>query len=127
MNIKSLTRTLPRVLPFTILCLGLSGCAAGASASPDVAPDRVAAASRICRDTMGLNPANAPYAGCVTSLAQNVPELPNPIRVSTRAQGFTGAQASCAQFGLNPDSDALAQCAADLDATLFEMTSPTPG
>ena len=123
MDLNSVTR----ILPLTLFCLGLSGCATGAFASPATSPDRVAAASTICRDTMGLSPANAPYAGCVTSLAQNVPELAGPVLVSPRVPGLTDAQASCALFGLRRESDAFAQCAADLDATLFEMTYPTPG
>jgi hypothetical protein len=127
MDIETGIRALPRILPLTILCLGLSGCAAHVSAGPAVTPDYVATASRICRDTMGLSPANAPHGECVASLLQNVSALdglPAPIEGALPA-GRT--QASCAQFGLRPDSDAFAQCAADLDATMFETTRPTPG
>jgi hypothetical protein len=126
MNIDIRRRPLSRILPLTILCLALAGCA-NAAARPDVAPDRLAAARSICRDTMGLNPANAPHEQCVDSLLQNSADdqIVNPMPMGTPPVG--GPQAACAQFGLRPDSDAFANCAANLDATIFEATHPISG
>ena len=127
MNIDIRRRTLPRILPLTILCLVLAGCAANAVAHPNMAPDRLAVARSICRDKMGLNPANAPHEQCVDSLLQNSADdqIANPLGSGAPPAG--GTQAACAQFGLRPDSDAFANCAANLDATIFEATHPISG
>jgi hypothetical protein len=99
-------------------------------------PDRLAAASHICRDTMGLNPANAPHEQCMDSLLQNVSALdrlsPSPNGPLTDLNGsgkLPGGptQAACAQFGLRPDSDAFATCVSNLDATIFEAMHPMSG
>jgi hypothetical protein len=122
-----------RIAPFIVLCLASTGCAASA---PAVTPNRLAAASRICRDTMGLNPANAQHEQCVDSLLQNVSSLDELSPVSddplTNPKGSgappAGAtQAACAQFGLRPDSDGFVTCVSNLDATIFEASHPLPG
>jgi hypothetical protein len=116
-----------RIAPFIILCLASTGCAASA---PSVTSDRLAAASLICRDTMGLNPANAPHEQCVDTLLQNTSA---PDGLSPSANGplanllVEGTQAACAQFGLRPDSNAFAACVANLDATIFEASHPISG
>ena len=123
-------RPLSGIMPLTILCLALAGCAANPAGRQNMAPDRFAAASSICRDTMGLNPANAPHEQCVDSLLQNTSA---PDGLSPSADGplanlsAEGTQAACAQFGLRPDSDAFAACVANLDATIFEATHPISG
>lgn len=113
-----------RILPLAIVGLGLAGCAANPSSNANMTPDRLAA-SRICRDTVGLDPANAPHAQCVDSLLQNASAL-DGLSPAPAAPGG-GTKAACTQFGLRPDSDAFASCVADLDATIFEATHPLPG
>jgi hypothetical protein len=127
MTIDTHARPLACILPLTILCLALAGCASSAAAGPDAAPDRLAAARSICRDTMGLDPANAPHGQCVDSLLQNSSDdrIANPVGPGVLPAG--GPQAACAQFGLRPDSDAFASCAANLDATIFEAAHPISG
>jgi hypothetical protein len=133
MNIGTAHRIRLRIAPFVILCVASTGCAVSA---PVATPDRLANASRICRDTMGFDPANAPHEQCVDSLLQNTsaPDglsplalgpLANPMQSDVAPAGRT--QAACAQFGLRPDSDAFASCAANLDATIFEATHPLSG
>jgi hypothetical protein len=125
MDIKISSRTLSRILPLATLCLALAGCAANPTGSSNSAPDRIAAASLICRDTVGLNPANAPHEQCMDSLLQNT-SAPDGLPPSA-ASPARGTKAGCAQFGLRPDSDAFARCVADLDATVFEATHPLSG
>ena len=136
MDIDTSRRPLSRIMPLTILCLTLAGCAANAAARPEAAPDRLAAARSICRDTMGLDPANAPHEQCVGSLLENLSatdaraslargSLANPMRSDVPPAG--GAKAACVQFGLRPASDAFASCVANLDETLFEATHPISG
>ena len=127
MNIATAARALPRIVPLTLLCLGLSGCAETPPYAANTTPERYATASRICSDTMGLNPANAPHAECITSLLGNRMTFDNPFPPLDGTPAPSEARVSCAQFGLLPDSEAQAQCAADLDATLFELTYPGPG
>jgi hypothetical protein len=133
MSIGTRHRARLRIAPFIILCLASTGCAASA---PAARPDRLAGASRICRGTMGLNPANAPHQQCVDSLLQNVSaldwlsplandRLTNPKGSNAPPAGDT--QAACAQFGLRPDSEAFATCVSNLDETIFEATHPLPG
>jgi hypothetical protein len=127
MSIGTRHRAHLRIAPFIILCLASTGCAASA---PAATPDRLAAASRICRDTMGLNPANVPHEQCVDSLLQNAsavdwlsPSANGPLANPPAG----GTQAACAQFGLRPDSAAFATCTSNLDETIFEATHPLPG
>jgi hypothetical protein len=124
MDIHTRRRLLPGILPLTILCLELAGCAISPTGGPNIAPDRLAA-SRICRDTIGLNPANAPHEQCVDSLLQNASALDRLSPAPASPGG--GTKAGCAQFGLRPDSDAFANCVADLDAAIFEASHPLPG
>jgi hypothetical protein len=112
------------ILPLTILCLGLAGCAANAASGSSMTPDRLAA-SQICRDTIGLDPANAPHAQCVDSLLRNVSAIDRLSPAPASLGG--GTKAGCAQFGLRPDSDGFARCVIDLDAAIFEATHPLPG
>jgi hypothetical protein len=125
MDIKTSSHTLSRILPVMTLCLALAGCAANSAPGPIAAPDRLAAASRICRDTMGLNPANAPHEECVDSLVQNT-SAPDGL-FAAAAPPAGGTKASCAEFGLRPDSDAFARCVTDLDTTMFEAAHLVSG
>ena len=125
MDIKTTPRAMSRILPLATLCLALAGCAASAAPSPNAAPDRIAAASLICRDTIGLNPANAPHEQCVDSLLQNA-SAPDGVSPAPASPG-TGTKAGCAQFGLRPGSDAFGRCVVDLDAALFEAAHPISG
>ena len=124
MNIGTAHHIGLRIAPFIILCLASTGCTASA---PSVTSDRLAAASLICRDTMGLNPANAPHEQCVDSLLRNSADAQIANPMVSGASPVGGAQAACAQLGLRPDSDAFASCAANLDATIFEATHPISG
>ena len=124
MDIHTQRRLLVRILPLSILCLDLAGCAANSNGGLNMTPDRLAASS-ICRDTIGLDPANAPHAQCVDSLLQNASVLDGLSPAPAFPGG--GTKAACTQFGLRPDSDAFASCVADLDATIFEATHPLPG
>ena len=131
MSIGTAHRIRLRIAPFIILCLASTGCAVS---TPTAMSDRLAAARHICRDTMGLDPANAPHEQCVASLLQNVvaldglsPSANDPL-ANLRESGTLPAgsmQAACAQFGLRPDSKAFGTCVSNLDATIFEATHPT--
>jgi hypothetical protein len=124
MDTHTQRRLLTGILPLSILCLALAGCAANPGGGPNMTPDRLAASS-ICRDTIGLDPANAPHAQCVDSLLQNASARDGLSPAPASPGG--GAKTACTQFGLRPDSDAFASCAANLDATIFEATHPLPG
>jgi hypothetical protein len=124
MDIHTQRRLLTGILPLTILCLGLAGCATNAANSPNITPDRLAA-SRICRDTIGLDPANAPHEQCVDSLLQNASALDRLSPAPASPGG--GTKAGCAQFGLRAGSDAFTRCVTDLDATIFEANHPLSG
>jgi hypothetical protein len=124
MDIHTRRHLLPGILPLAILGLGLAGCAANPAGGANMTPDRLAA-SRICRDTVGLDPANAPHEQCVDSLLQNASAL-DGLSPAPAGPG-DGTKAACAQFGLRTDSDAFTRCVTDLDATIFEANHPLPG
>jgi len=124
MDIHTPHRLYSGILPLTILCLGLGGCAANPTGGANMTPDRLAA-SRICRDTVGLDPANAPHAQCVDSLLQNASVL-DRLSPAPATPG-DGTKAACTQFGLRADSDAFTRCVTDLDSTIFEANHPLPG
>jgi len=120
-----------RTGPVAVLCLILGGCATGTPNGPTAMPNRLADASQICRDTMGLNPANAPHDLCVQSLLQNLTALDQPslpVGEQTAKIELPGAvpesdtQKSCARFGFAPGSKSFETCAGNLGASLFEAT-----
>jgi hypothetical protein len=110
-----------RALPFALLAvLCLAGCAAGTPDRQAASADRLADAGAICRNTMGLNAANAPYDLCVGSLTQNSVAPDHAVFAVSAATPESAAQKSCVRFGLAPDSKAIENCAVNLDASLFE-------
>ena len=133
MNIAILSRRRLRISLLMIPCLAIGGGALHAQTAQAAAPDRGAEASRICRDTMGLNPANAPYGMCVNSLAENVPSADRST-FSAQAANFrspegtplSAAEASCAQFGIKSGTEAFGTCVGNLSTTMNEANHPLP-
>jgi hypothetical protein len=109
-----------------------SGCAATASPARDIAPDRLSDAANICRDTLGLDPANAPHDECVRSLLQNVSASNDPMASHGEDAGsgempgdplLAGLRSGCTQFGVAPGSSGFETCVANLGASLFEANN----
>jgi hypothetical protein len=71
-------------------------------------PERSAEVAQICRDTMGLNPANSDYEMCRLSLLQTIASLDKTaLRERDRA--------ACAQRGLALNTRAFATCVVDAE------------
>ena len=112
-----------RISLLMIPCLAIGGGALHAQNGQIAAPDRLADASHICRATMGLNPANAPYDVCIRSLIQNEPS--GKADAPPIAQ-LTPVELSCAQFGVKPGTAEFGTCASNLGATMDEVNHPVP-
>ena len=108
-----------------LAALSLAGCATGTPDRQMATADRLADAGAICRDTMGLSAANAPYDLCVRSLLQNAVAQDHAILEMPDAMPESDTQKSCARFGLALGSDAFQSCAGNLEASLFEATDAT--
>ena len=85
----------------------------------------------ICKATLGLNPANADYDACERTLLRYQPALSADAYTAPQAvagdihlapqRGWAAFEASCAELGIDPATDALGACAGDLDASLLEL------
>jgi hypothetical protein len=79
---------------------------------------RSAGIRHACADAMGLNPADAEYAACVSSLKQTL----------GRPSGAGGTQrdreaAACTEVGLAPGTPAFERCVLNLDQTEADETN----
>jgi uncharacterized protein with beta-barrel porin domain len=72
--------------------------------------ERVAREQHACAEILGLNPSQAGYDACITTLdrARSDPQQGNEAAV-------------CAYVGLGPTASALDQCADELRATLWNQ------
>ena len=82
--------------------VGAAGCAA-AGPSGGLSPDQTFEVGRICQSTLGVEPGEAHYVGCVESLSASLNDL-------GRGRALARARGGCIDEGLRPDTPALAQC-----------------
>jgi hypothetical protein len=81
---------------------GAAGCAAaGPSGGPS--SDQASGVGQICRSTLGVEPGEAHYVGCVESLSASMNDL-------GRGRALARARGDCIDRGLRPDTPALAEC-----------------
>jgi hypothetical protein len=71
-------------------------------------PQRVAEVHHACGNTMGLNPANADYDMCVTSLLQTLAGMDQASLVERDRR-------ACMQRGLQPNTREFAICVVDAE------------
>ncbi|HLZ66241.1 MAG TPA: hypothetical protein VKQ29_08410 [Aliidongia sp.] len=78
---------------------------------------RSAGIHHACADAMGLNPADAEYAACVSSLKQTLARPKNAGGTQRDREA-----AACAEVGLTPGTPAFQQCVLNLDQTEADET-----
>jgi hypothetical protein len=71
-------------------------------------PERSAEVAQICRDTMGLNPANFDFEMCQQSLLQTIARLDHAALIERDRE-------ACAQRGLTRRTPAFANCVVDAE------------
>jgi hypothetical protein len=103
---RSMTRYLK--LPMLASSLILAACAINPADAQSSTPARVAQVHQTCAHTMGLNPANADYDMCVTSLLQTLSGMDQASLVERDRQ-------ACRQRGLQPGSRDFAVCVVDAE------------
>ena len=74
---------------------------------------------------MGLNPSEAQYAACVSSLNQGLAAAYHKDDVSGDADdlSWNSYQGACAEIGIRPNSRIFKKCVVDLSVTLFKLDS----
>ena len=100
---------------------GAAGCAV-AGPSGGLSSDQASGVGQICRSTLGVEPGEAHYVGCVESLSASLNDL-------GRGRALARARGGCIDQGLGPNTPALAQCvlrgsdAAVMSARMVSQTS----
>jgi hypothetical protein len=102
------SKHLVRCLPILASSLVLAACAMNPADAQSSTPGRVAEVHQACAQTMGLNPANADYDMCVTSLLQTVASLDQAALVDRDRR-------ACMQRGLQPNTREFALCVVDAE------------
>ena len=97
------SRQLMRGLPLLASSLVLAACAINPADAQSSTPARTAQARQACATTMGLNPANADYDMCVTSLLQTMAGMDQAALVERDRQ-------ACMRRGLQPITSEFALC-----------------
>lgn len=84
------------------LSLNLAACAANPADVRSSTPERVAEVGQICAGTMELNPANADYAMCVSSLLQTLAGMDQAELAARdrRVCNLRGLKAGSSEFAL---------------------------
>jgi hypothetical protein len=100
-----------RHMPMIVPGLLLAACAVNPADAQSATPERQAEAHHACAKTMGLNPANADYDMCVTSLLQTMSGMDQASLVQRDRQ-------ACMQRGLQPGSRDFAVCVVDAETPL---------
>lgn len=95
-------------LPMLASSLVLAACAINPADAQSSTPARTAQARQACATTMGLNPANADYDMCVSSLLQTVAGLDQAALVERD-------RTACIQHGLQPNTPEFALCVVDAE------------
>lgn len=73
---------------------------------------------------LGLNQSEAPYEACVSSLNSTISNPANAAAMANPPPMMI--RIACGDVGLEPDTPAFNQCAADLRASLFAVQN-SPG
>jgi hypothetical protein len=81
---------------------GAAGCAAAVPSSA-LSPEQASRVGQICRSTLGVEPGEAHYAGCVESLSASLNDL-------GRGRALARARGDCIDRGMGPGTPALAEC-----------------
>ena len=102
------SQQLIRCLPMLAASLVLAACAMNPADAQSSTPARAAQAHRACATTMGLNPANADYDMCVTSLLQTMAGMDQAALVERDRR-------ACMQRGLEPNTRDFALCVVDAE------------
>ena len=97
-----------RALPVAGVGLALAACATNPADARSSTPERSAEVAQICRDTMGLNPANYDFEMCRLGLLQTVASLNQADLIARDRQ-------ACAARGLAPNTPAFATCVVDAE------------
>lgn len=95
-------------LPMLASALLLAACAINPADAQSSTPTRTAQARQACAATMGLNPANADYDMCVSSLLQTIAGLDQAALVERDRN-------ACMQRGLQPNTSEFALCVVDAE------------
>ena len=95
-------------LPMLASSLVLAACAINPADAQSSTPARTAQARQACATTMGLNPANADYDMCVSSLLQTTAGLDQAALVERD-------RTACIQHGLQPNTPEFALCVVDAE------------
>jgi hypothetical protein len=99
-----------RIMPVVAIALTVAVCASTPANAESSTPARVAQVRHACADTMGLNPAEEPFDGCVASLLDTLAE--------TDQARLTGHyRQACVQHGLQPGTPEFALCVVDAEQT----------
>ena len=93
-------------LPMLASSLVLAACAINPADAQSSTPVRTAQVRQVCATTMGLNPANADYDMCVSSLLQTTAGLDQAALVQRDRN-------ACMQHGLQPNTPEFALCVVD--------------
>jgi hypothetical protein len=107
----SKSRRFLRHLPMMVPGLMLAACAINPADAQSATPERSAEAHHACAKTMGLNPANADYDMCVTSLLQTLAGMDQASLVERDRK-------VCMQRGLQPGSSDFAVCVVDAETPI---------
>jgi len=141
---KGARAALPWLAGGTFALAVASGAFAAPRAADSPSSGQIADIGRICQSSLGVQPGEAHYAGCVTSLSQSRAALARDLTAAAReipAVDVNGARAgsyftaspgevhrreaaACARIGLDPASSGFASCVAGLQSAQFAADNP---
>ena len=115
----------PNGWKWSALALGIIGALPGEASADGTRVSVPSLQAYACDTIMGLNPSEAQYVACVSSLSESLAAAYRKKAISSDARdvALNRFQRACAEIGIRPYSRPFKKCVIELSVTLFKLDS----